>query len=100
MRSALSITLVLLAAISGHAASAAELAAAQHPLRLFTSAAYSEAAEQSESAEAGQAVNSSRVARAHLSASSFSATASAISADPKSRSYEAAVVRAIPAHGP
>src|SRR5688572_18450548 len=97
MRSALSLTLVLLAAMSGQAAGACELAGAHHPLRVLLSASQ---AEQGEVLE----LNLTSVADLRgvpaLRAGRGVPTLAAACTEPPSRRYEAALIGAAPIHGP
>jgi hypothetical protein len=99
MRSALSLTLVLLAAISGHAG-ACELAAAQHPLRLLLSAGAVQSADNAYSAEFNCDFDSPATDAAELHASAPTCSRLEPASEPASRSYESAAVAGVPSRGP
>jgi len=98
MRNALSLTLVLLAAMSAQAASACELSAVHHPLQVLLRAAQHQA-EQSQPVELGTsspAVSSQTT----LVAGGGLPTLATACTEPASRGYERAHVAGLPNRGP
>lgn len=98
MRSALSLTLVLIAAMSGHSAGACE--PSQHTLRLLMSPAFTQCLEQSASPDFTFGADLPAVAATELRADAPSFSFVELSTVPASRSYESAAVAAVPSRGP
>ncbi|MDQ3024306.1 MAG: hypothetical protein M3R04_08005 [bacterium] len=98
MRNAFSLTLVLLAAMSGQAASAAELAGAQHPLRLLMSAGSCQV-DQGDATFSFEIVPDTNSGTA-LRTAPISSGNSLPTAEPASSSHELALASANPVHGP
>jgi hypothetical protein len=96
MRSALSLTLVLIAAMSGHSASACE----QQPLRLLLGAAYSQSFEQPGAVDFNFAADLPAVTAAELRSTPPPYSYDDLTTVPASRSYESASVAAVPSRGP
>ena len=98
MRSALSITLVLIAAMSGHSASACE-SGAQHPLRLLIGG-YSQSFDNACVQDFSLSSDLPTTFAADLRISAPTHCCSDLTTEPASRSYETAVVASAPVHGP
>jgi hypothetical protein len=98
MRSALSLTLVLIAAMSGHSAGACE--PSRHPLRLLLSSGYSQAFEQPAGGDLSFSLDLPACTADELRTAAPSFSYIELSAFPASRSYECAAVGAVPSRGP
>ena len=97
MRSALSLSLVLLATMCGHAASASEYSTAQ---RLLLSAYSSPQLEQCSTESFGFTLDQPAVMADELRVSTALCALLEPSAEPASRSYESAVLGGLPSRGP
>ncbi len=98
MRSALSLTLVLIAAMSGHGASACEVS--QHQLRLLLSPAFSQSLDQGSQADFSLTADLPVSASNELRLAEPSFNYVELSTDPASRSYESAKLATAPSRGP
>jgi hypothetical protein len=98
MRSALSLTLVLIAAMSGHGASACEVVSAHHSLRVLISSGQLQA----DPAPAVELGTSSSVVPSvtDLRAGGGLPTLAIACTELPSRSYESAAVASVPSRGP
>jgi hypothetical protein len=98
MRSALSLTLVLIAAMSGHSASACD--PSSHPLRLLASPAFAQCFEAPGSVDFTFSAELPAVSAAELRSVVPADFDVALTSVPASRSYESATVAAVPSRGP